>query len=146
VIAIDTNLLVYAHRSEMPFHDHAARLLRQLCEGAARWVLPWSCAHEFLAVVTHPRIYKTPTPMEQALAQLSAWLDSPSCLQAAEQPDHFERLRELVERGSASGPKVHDARIAAVCLSAGVTELWSADRDFSRFPALRSKNPLLDPR
>jgi len=142
MIAVDTNLLVYAHRGESPFHDEAARVLRSLCEGAARWVLPWSCAHEFLAVVTHPRIYKTPTPMEQALAQLAAWLSSPSCLQATEQPDHFERLQGLVERGFAIGPKVHDARVAAVCLSAGVTELWSADRDFSRFPELRTRNPL----
>ena len=146
MIAVDTNLLVYAHRAEMPFHEQAARILRELCEGPARWVLPWSCAHEFLAVVTHPRIYKLPTPMHLALEQLAAWLESPSCLQATEQPDHLERLGQLVVPGAARGPQVHDARVAAVCLSAGVKELWSADRDFSRFPELRTRNPLLDQR
>lgn len=143
MIAVDTNLLVYAHRQESPFHEQAAAALRSLCEGVARWVLPWSCAHEFLAVVTHPRIYRTPTPVDRAFDQLAAWLASPSCLQASEQPDHFEHLRRLVERGAATGPRVHDARVAAICLSAGVTELWSADRDLSRFPELRTRNPLL---
>jgi predicted nucleic acid-binding protein len=38
---------------------------------------------------------------------------------------------------------VHDARIAALCLQHGVRELWSADRDFNRFPALRTRNPLV---
>ena len=52
-------------------------------------------------------------------------------------------MRELIERGSVAGPRVHDARIAAVCILHGVRELWSADRDFSRFPDLKVRNPLI---
>lgn len=40
------------------------------------------------------------------------------------------------------GPMIHDARIAAICLSHGVKKLWTCDRDFARFPSLRHENPL----
>jgi hypothetical protein len=63
-----------------------------------------------------------------------------------EVPDYWNHLRPLIERGQIQGGRVHDARVAAICLQHGVTELWSADRDFSRFPALRVMNPLLKPR
>ena len=81
MIAIDTNVLVYAHREDSPFHETAAACLASCAESRAPWAIPWPC--------------------------------------------------------------VHDARIAALCLQHGVRELWSADRDFGRFPALRVVNPLL---
>ena len=51
----------------------------------------------------------------------------------------------MLARGQVSGPLVHDARIAALCVSHGVHELWTADRDFGRFPALQVRNPLPEP-
>ena len=66
VIAVDTNLLVYAHRADSPFHDRARLTLESLAVGARAWAIPWPCAHEFFAVVTHPRIYKTATPASTA--------------------------------------------------------------------------------
>jgi len=56
---------------------------------------------------------------------------------------YFRYLKHILEASQVKGPRVHDARIAAICLSHGVDELWSADRDFSRFPGLRVKNPLI---
>lgn len=144
MIALDTNILVYAHRREMPWNDRAERVLRDLCEGTLSWLLPWACAHEFLAVVTNGRIFRTPTPTERAIEQLQAWVGAPTCLLISEQSDHFDNLREVLVDGKISGPKVHDARVAALCLGSGVTELWSADRDFSRFPSLRVRNPLIE--
>jgi predicted nucleic acid-binding protein len=102
---------------------------------------PLACLHEFLAIVTHPRIYDPPTPVDQALTQVEAWLDAPTLVLLAESPDHWPQLRSLVAAG-ATGARVHDARIAALCAGSGVTELWTADRDFSRFP-VRTVNPLL---
>jgi predicted nucleic acid-binding protein len=52
-------------------------------------------------------------------------------------------IERLLSVGRVTGAKVHDARIAALCLSHGVSELWSADRDFSRFPDLKTRNPLV---
>lgn len=144
MIAVDTNILVYAHRTDSEWHDRAASRLRGLAEGRAAWALPWPCVHEFLAVVTHPRIYGPPTPVSAALDQVDAWLEAPGLALLGEASEHWAVLRPLIAAGRTNGPKVHDARVAALCLAHGVDALWSADRDFGRFPALRVINPLAD--
>jgi toxin-antitoxin system PIN domain toxin len=143
VIALDTNVLVAAHRSDSPFYGPAAARVRQLAEGAAPWGLPWPCLHEFFSVVTHPRIYDPPSATGQAISQLEAWLESPSAVLLSEGRGYWPQLRGLLADGRITGPGVHDARIAALCLAHGVRELWTADRDFSRFPRLRTVNPLV---
>jgi hypothetical protein len=143
MIAVDTNVLVHAHRSDSPFHTAAAGALRELAEGATLWAIPWPCVHEFLAIVTHPRIYDPPTPLGAALDQLAAWQESPALVLLSETRGYLERLSTLLSAGHVVGPKVHDARIAALCLHHGVRELLTADRDFSRFPALATRNPLV---
>ncbi|MBN1938145.1 MAG: PIN domain-containing protein [Candidatus Aminicenantes bacterium] len=142
MIAVDSNILVYAHREDSPWHTAAFTCLRDLAEGSEGWVLPWPCLHEFLAVVTHPRIYSPPTPLDSAIDQVEAWLESPRVIVLGEEGGYWEILRRLLAAGRIAGPKIHDARIAAICLQQGVRELWTIDRDFSRFPALRVRNPL----
>lgn len=78
MIAVDTNILVYAHREDSPFHAAARDCITELAEGAANWAIPWPCVHEFLAIVTHRRIYNPPTPHAEALGQVEAWLESPT--------------------------------------------------------------------
>lgn len=143
MIAVDTNVLVYAHREEAPFHEAARSRLQELAESSAPWAIPWPCLHEFLAIVTHPRIFSPPTPAARALDQVDAWLESPTLVLLAEAETHWQRLRAMLEAGRVSGPQVHDARIAALCLEHRVRELWSADRDFGRYPALTVVNPLV---
>ena len=143
MIAVDTNVLVYAHREDSPWHARALTTVRGLAEGPAPWAIPWPCLHEFLAIVTHPRIYAPPTPMERALDQVGAWLESPTLLLLAEGDGYWGALRSLAEGGRVAGPAVHDATVAALCLHHGVRELWTADRDFGRFPALGVRNPLV---
>ncbi|HWD23571.1 MAG TPA: TA system VapC family ribonuclease toxin [Burkholderiales bacterium] len=143
MIAVDTNILVYAHREEAPFHEAARERLRQLAEGSALWAIPWPCLHEFLAIVTHPRIFLPPTPLARALDQVTAWLESPTLALLAEAGNHWEPLRTVLEASRVAGPQVHDARIAALCIEHGVRELWSADRDFGRFRGLAVLNPLV---
>lgn len=143
MIALDTNILVYAHRRDAPLHARARACVQELAGGRRRWALPWPCVHEFFAIVTHPRIWRPPTGREHAVAQLEAWRASPSCTLLGETQDHFKLLAELVMRGEVVGPMVHDARIAAICLGHGA-ELWTTDRDFSRFATLRLRNPLID--
>lgn len=142
MVAVDTNLLVYAHRMDAPFHKAARSLIESLAEAATAWAIPWPCAHEFAAIVTNARIFKTPTPLEAALAQLRALAGLPQLVFLAEGEGYLPRLEQLALAARAQGGMIHDARIAAICLYHGVTELWSADRDFSRFPALRTRNPL----
>ncbi len=143
MIAVDTNILIYAHREDSPFHEAADRAIASLAEGTAVWAIPWPCLHEFLAIVTHPRIYKPPTPLADAILQVEYWLESPSLRLLEEQPEYWEHLKRVLSKGGFTGPKVHDARIAALCLAHGVKNLWSADRDFSRVAGLRVQNPLL---
>jgi len=146
VIAVDTNLLVYAHRGDSPWNQAAAAAVTRLAEGRAAWAIPWPCLHEFLAIVTHPRIYAPPTPLDRALAQVDAWLESPALVLLGEGAGHWGALRPLLAGGRVVGPQVHDARVAAICLDHGVAELWTADRDFGRFPDLAVRNPLIEPK
>ncbi|MBI4613196.1 MAG: PIN domain-containing protein [Planctomycetes bacterium] len=145
MIAVDTNLLVYAHRRDASWHGRAREVLRNLAVGAAPWAIPWPCVHEFLAIVTHPRIFKPPTPLEAALSEIRNWLGSPSLVLLSEGETYAEALFSTLETGRVAGPRVHDARIVALCLAHGVRELWSADRDFTRFPELALRNPLVVP-
>ena len=143
MIAVDTNLLVYAHREDSPWHDAAYGSIVELAEGRGPWAIPWPCLHEFLAIVTHPKIYAPPTPLDAALEQVTAWLESPSLVLLAESEGYWPELRLALQVGRVAGAPVHDARVAALCQSHGVRELWTADRDFGRFPALKVKNPLV---
>ena len=143
LIAVDTNVLVSAHRRDAEAHERAAAAIRNLAESPAPWAIPWPCVHEFLAVVTHPRIFRPPSTIEEASAQVDAWSESPRIVFLAEGHDHWTRLRDLFATSLASGGRVHDARVAAICLTHGVRTLLSADRDFSRFPELSVQNPLV---
>ena len=142
MIAIDTSILVTARRAEAPFHAEAAKLPRGLAEGGAPWAIPWPCVYEFLRVATHPRVFDPPTRLETALEDLESLLASPSLHLLGEGPSHPSHLLAAVHGGRASGNLAHDAHIVALCAEHGVGELWTADRDFARFPGLRVRNPL----
>jgi toxin-antitoxin system PIN domain toxin len=143
VIAVDTNILVYSHREDSPWHEKAIRKITPLANSGAPWAIAWPSVHEFLAIVTHPKIYDPPTPLPLALAAIQAWMDSPGLRLLGEGPGYFEKLSAQATAGMIRGPKIHDARIAAICLNHGVKKLWSADRDFSSFPELSCENPLI---
>ncbi len=76
MIAVDTNILVYAYRQDSPWHDVAYATLAKLAEGRALWTIPWACIHEFLAIITHPRIFSPPTPLPAATDQVEAWMEA----------------------------------------------------------------------
>ena len=143
MIALDTNLLVYAHRTDSEFHAESKALVESLATGSEEWAVPWPCAHEFLAIVTNPRIFKTPTPLATALAAIRSVHDDSSATFLAEGEQYLDRLESVAVAARVQGGALHDARVAAICLFHGVRELWSADRDFSRFPTLRVRNPLV---
>lgn len=143
MIAVDTNVLVYAHRAESTFHTQAFGCLQLLAEGGQRWGIPVSCLHEFLSVVTHPKVFNPASSYEQALAQIDAWLASPQAHVLHSGSQHWPILSELTRKAKLQGGQFHDARIAAICIENGVSVLWSADRDFARFKALKTVNPLV---
>ena len=142
MIAVDTNVLVYAHRRESRMHDQARRVLAQLAEGDRPWAIPWPCGYEFLSVVTNRRIWRgaQSTP-DQAWSQLKVWTDSPSNRLIGETGDFLSILERLLQRPRVRGPVVHDARVAAICLAHGIDKLLTRDRDFALFPEFRTQDP-----
>jgi toxin-antitoxin system PIN domain toxin len=143
MIALDTNILVYAHRQDSPFHSAALDVLAQLANSRHPWAIPWPCVHEFISITTHPRIYSPPTPIDTALAFLENWMQSKSLTLLSEGDSHFTQIAMLSRRAKLAGPKIHDARIASLCLSNDIEILYTADRDFSLFPELKTRNPLV---
>ena len=142
MIAVDTNVLVHAHRRDSAFHAEAKACVRDLAEGPAAWAIPFHCLVEVYGIVTHPGIWKVASTPAQAAEQIRAWRESPSLVVLADDPAGAEQLLDLLVSARVAGPRVHDARLAALCREHGVKELWTIDRDFSRFPRLVVRNPL----
>ena len=143
MIAVDTSILVYAHRSGLPWHEPARDLVERLSHEVSPWAVPMHCLHEFYATITRRHPLLNPTPPEIALEQVDDLLATDNLFVLTEDADHWRTLRALVASGGVAGSMIHGARIAACCLRHGVSELWTADRDFSRFPQLVTRNPLL---
>jgi uncharacterized protein len=142
MLAVDTNILVYAHRRECREHHRASTQMRTLAEGSVPWAIPWPCVYEVFSVVTNPKIWKeaASTP-EQAWMQISAWCASPSVHLLGETEGFVDVLADYAKRPRVRGAMIHDARVAAICVAHGVDALLTRDRDFSLFPELRTKNP-----
>lgn len=145
MIAIDTNVLVYAHRREAREHAVASRKLSELAASSEPWAIPWPCVYEFFSVVTNRRIWKdaASTPA-QAWQQLEAWFASPSLQLLSETEDFPSVLAPLLTRPRVTGAIVHDARIVGLCLAHGVDTLLTRDRDFSIFHELATCNPFIE--
>lgn len=143
MIALDTNVLVYAHRRDLPLHETAAAVVARALTGNEPVALCWPVVHEFLAVVTSNRVFVKPTPPSRAFDQVHDWFASPVARSLGESSRHLETVAGLALASRSHGPVIHDARIAAICIDHGVRELWTADRDFSRFPQVPIRNPLV---
>ena len=104
MIAVDTNILVYAHRRDLPQHAPALQAIQRLVADGRTWAVPWPCIHEFLAVVTNPQIFKRPTSTQTAIRVASELGAQPRARLLGESQRHLDILdRQVVHRGLASG-------------------------------------------
>jgi len=131
MIAVDTNILVYSILEDSPWHKAALRCVRGLAEGSSVWAIAWPCIHKFIAVVTHPRIYKPPTPLQDAVLQVDHWMESPDLRLLGEGPGCWDHLREVLATGKAMGPIVHDGRVMAYWNSGLPIATTRASREFA---------------
>ncbi len=133
MIAIDTNVLVYAHAEDFPKHAAAKRRVTQLAEGQQKWGIPAICLREFLRIVTHRRVLVAPFTMPEAIMAVTAVLTAPSVEVVLPGDQHWLYLAEAAEEADARGNLVFDAAIVAICRENGVTDFVTEDRDFARF-------------
>jgi uncharacterized protein len=143
VIAVDTNILVYAHREESAFHHEAFQAIKELAEGANPRGLPVACPHEFLSIVTNSKVFNPASTFDKAIAQGDGWLESPSVQILHSRSHHWKTRCEIARKGKLAGGVFHDARIAAICIENGVREFRTAARDFAKQIANGSRKKVL---
>lgn len=137
---VDVNVLVYAHRADVPEHEAHRTWLDLARRGPEPLGVPTVVASGFLRIVTHPRIFELPTPIDEALSFLDALHRSPAVVPLTPGPGHWSAFIDLCRRIGARGNQVPDAYIAAHALEQGAT-LVSADRGFGGYPGLRWVHP-----
>lgn len=136
MIAVDTNVLIYANRAELPLHSVARTRLAELAEGTVPWALPIVAAWGFVRIVTQP-IFDPPTPMGQAVELIDNLLRSPTIRVLRPGARHWELLRAIFDDGQVRGGLVTDAVIVALCREHGVDTVLSNDLDFQRFADIK---------
>lgn len=141
MLAPDVNVLVYAHREELPEHDACRRWLEALVSGEAAFGIAELVLSGFLRIVTHPRIFKTPTPLDAALAFVHELRDQPHCVPLTPGERHWAIFERLCLATGARGNVIADAYLAALAIESG-SEWVTTDRDYSRFPGLRWRRPV----
>jgi len=141
VIVIDANILLYAYDADSDKHAKARAWVEEVFSGASPVGLPWQTVSAFMRIVTNPRLTgKRFTPAE-VVEIVHEWVNQPNVRLLGPGDDHWNFLRQMMVDGQARGPLVTDAQLAALTIEYGGV-LHTTDRDFSRFPGLRWKNPI----
>ena len=141
MILVDANLLVYAHVSSLPQHAAARKWLDGRLNDYPTVGLPWQSLLGFVRLVSNPRVFERPEPVEAAWRQVEAWLDAPPAWVPCAGERHRAILAGLLKPGGLRANHVPDAHLAALAIEHGLT-LCSTDGDFARFKGLRWQNPL----
>lgn len=141
MILPDVNVLVAAYRDDAPGHAPLRDWLITEISSGSPFGLADVVLSGFLRVVTHPRIFKEPTPLADALDFLGALRSRPNRVTVSTGPRHWGLFVGLCELAGAKGNLVPDAFLAALAIESGA-EWITTDRDYARFPGLRWRNPL----
>lgn len=137
----DVNVLVYAFREDAPGHREWRSCLEQLVEAPEPWALSDHVLAGFLRVVTHPRVFAPPTPLEAALAFAEALLSRPNAVVVTPGLRHWEIFTRISRESGARGNHLPDAWLAALAIEQGC-DFITADRGFARFAGLRWSRPV----
>ncbi|MGA2984895.1 MAG: TA system VapC family ribonuclease toxin [Terriglobia bacterium] len=142
MVAIDTNLLVYAHRRNIPEHQTARKAIERASTDPRGWGIPLPCIAEFWCVVTHPASSGGPSPTKEARGFLHALVVTGGASVWTPGAGFWERLTQMASDMKIPGTRVYDLQIALVARENGATELWSHDRAFAVLPGLVVRDPL----
>jgi toxin-antitoxin system PIN domain toxin len=141
VIAIDTNLLIYSHRTRTPEHLRARAAIERAAASDRGWGLAAAVLPEFWSVVTHPASEGRPSSPAQAAAFVRALTNAGAAIWLPG-PGFGERLLQAARDLGVAGPRVFDLQIALTAFEGGATEIWTHDTSFVSVPGLRVHHPL----
>lgn len=141
MIILDANILLYAYTPTAVEHARARACLEELLSGPSPVGLPWQSVLAFLRVATNPRLSGARFSLEHVLSIVDGWLAQPNIRMLGPADDHWPFLRKVIRDGQVQGTLISDAHLAALTIEHGGV-LYTADRDFARFPGLRWTNPL----
>lgn len=141
MIAIDTNLLIYAHRSATREHTAARRAIEKACNAVGGCGIPLPSVAEFFSIVTHPAASGRPT-IPQAAADFLAALTEAGVVPLVPGPSFTSRLLTIAADLDITGARIFDLQIGLCAVDAGATELWTHDKKFVKLPGLSIKHPL----
>jgi predicted nucleic acid-binding protein len=142
LIAIDTNLLIYAHRASLPEHRSAQRAIERASRDPRGWGIALPSLAEFWSVVTHPESRGGPSSASQASGFLRALITEAGAMLWLPREGFWERLIELAGRLRIQGPRVFDLQIGLTAFDNGAIEIWTHDARFASFPGLKVHDPL----
>jgi toxin-antitoxin system PIN domain toxin len=140
---VDANVMLYAYHRRAAQHERCRAWVETEFSSGAAVRLPWATIVAFLRISTNPRVFERPLTTTEAEAAVSSWLALPSVSSVDPGERYWDVLRSLLHGAQVTGPLVTDAALAALAIEHGAT-LCTTDRDFVRFPGLRTFNPLDD--
>ena len=141
MIVLDANLLLYAYNSRAPNHAQARHWVEEVFSGTEAVGLPWQTVSAFLRIITNRQLIGERLSMEEAAAVVEEWAAMPVVHLLAPGVRHWAFFRRMLVEGKVSGPMTTDAQLAALTMENGGV-LYTADRDFARFPGLKWVDPL----
>lgn len=141
MIGIDTNILVYAFRSDLSQHPIATETITNLMNSSIPWAIAWPSIYEFLRLVTHSKVFKIPSSRKEAIAAIKSLTESPSLNLLSNGLAHFETLSELATEIEAKGNIFFDVHIASIFKEHGITEIITNDADYLKFRDFKITNP-----
>ncbi len=141
MLCVDVNVLVYAHRADLPEHADYRPLLERLANDDEPLGLPDLVLSGFVRVITNRRIFVEPTSPADAWEAVAELLEAPAAMRVCAGERHWELFRDLANEIDARGNDIPDAYLAAYAVENNATWL-SADRGFARFKRLRWEHPL----
>ncbi|MBV9242659.1 MAG: PIN domain-containing protein [Acidobacteria bacterium] len=142
MILPDVNVLIYAYDRQSHYHQAAVKWLERTLTNEEVY-LSWHTITGFVRIITHPSVLRHPTSMEKAVDIVGEWLARENVHLVGLEKRNWPLFTSALIEGHATGNLVMDAHLAALAVSCGAT-LATTDRDFSRFPGLRSVNPLAE--
>ncbi len=141
MILPDVNVLIYAHRQHAPDHARYREWILRLTGGPQPYGYSELVLSGFVRIVTHPRVFPDPTPLEDALTFVQRFREPAHAVRVAPGPRHWMIFADLCRRANAKGNLVPDAYLAALAIESG-SEWTTTDRDYARFPGLQWRHPL----